>query len=102
VFETRYLSNTTIFSSITGLVVELQQIKNGTSEIATPINRFSDCNNVLRKQYPESGVPLAKSRDQELFKSVLFVYNKRCIVEIRCFESSSLFSISKVISQDET
>ena len=61
------LSNTIILASITGLVVELQQIKKGTSKIATPINRFSDCNNVSRKQYPESGVPWTETRDQKDF-----------------------------------
>jgi hypothetical protein len=95
------LSNAIILASITGLVVELQQIKKGTSKIATPINRFSDCNNISRKQYPESGFPLTETRDQELFKSVLFVSNRRRIVAIRCFENSSLFSIPEVIPQDE-
>ena len=58
------LSNAIILASITGLVVELQQIKNGTSKIATPINRFSDCNNVSRKEDEESGTNLMKSRGQ--------------------------------------
>jgi hypothetical protein len=40
------ISNAIIFASITALVVELQQIKKGTSKIATLINSFSDCNNV--------------------------------------------------------
>jgi hypothetical protein len=62
-----YLFNAIILASITGLVVELQQIKKGTSKIATPINRFSDCNNVSRKQYPESGVPWTEIRDQKAF-----------------------------------
>jgi hypothetical protein len=94
--------NAILFASITGLVVELQQIKKGTLKIATPINRFSDCNNVSRKQYPESGVHLTERQYQDIFKSVLFVSNRRCIVEIRCFENSSLLSIPEVIPQDET
>jgi hypothetical protein len=60
------LSNAIIFALITGLVWELQRIKKSTSKIAAPINRFSDFNNILRKQYPESGVPLTESRDQKL------------------------------------
>ena len=56
-----YLSNVIILASITGFVVELQQIKKGTSKIATPINRFSDYNNASRKQDKESGVTLTKS-----------------------------------------
>jgi hypothetical protein len=51
------ISNAIILVSIIGLVVELQQIKKGTLKIAKPINRFSDCNDVLRKPFPESGVP---------------------------------------------
>jgi hypothetical protein len=73
-------SNAIILASIIGLVVELQRIKKGTLKIATPINRFSDCNNVFRKQFPESGGPLIESRDQKLFKLFLFVSNRRCIV----------------------
>jgi hypothetical protein len=46
----KYLSNGIIPASITGLVVETQQIEKGTSKIATPINRFSDYNNVSRKR----------------------------------------------------
>jgi hypothetical protein len=95
------LFNAIFFASITGLVVELQQIKIGTLKIATPINCFSDCNDVSRKQYPESRVPLTECQDQEILKSVLFVSNRRFIVGIRCFENSSLFSIPEVIPQDE-
>jgi hypothetical protein len=36
----KYLSNVIIPASITGLVVETQQIEKGTSKIATTINRF--------------------------------------------------------------
>jgi hypothetical protein len=54
-------SNAIILASIIGLVVELQRVKKVTSKIATPINSFLDCNNVSRKQYPESGVPLTES-----------------------------------------
>jgi hypothetical protein len=73
-----------IVASVTGLVVDLQRIKKGLLKIATPINRFSDCNNVLRKQYPESRVPLTESRDQKILKTFLFVSNWRCIVAMRC------------------
>jgi uncharacterized membrane-anchored protein YitT (DUF2179 family) len=82
----KYLSNAIIPAAITGLVVEIQQIEKGTLKIATPINHFSDCNNVSRKQDKESGVTLTKSRDQYLCKSVLFVFSRCCIVEMRCFK----------------
>jgi hypothetical protein len=44
------LSNAILPASITGLVVETQQIDKGTSNIATPINLVLDCTNVSRKQ----------------------------------------------------
>jgi hypothetical protein len=83
--ETYYISlekedldytNAIILVSIIGLVVELQRIKKGTLKIATPINRFSDCNNVFRKQFPESGGPLIESRDHKAFKTFFVCFQQ--------------------------
>jgi hypothetical protein len=82
------------------LVVETQQIEKGTLKIATPINCFSDCNNVLRKGDKESGVTLTKIRDKDLLKSVVFLTGA-ALLRYGASKIHHLYSIPEVIPQQE-